>query len=224
MRRTEIAELIDKLGTSPTKKQTTSPTKKQTLRAVEKIRSKLIIDVAAAEAQARYPGSRVHKDVEIWVEQREMTSVEFKINHPDHQGVPMVLPTPKGDRVHILSTDIDLLVVQPQKNGKARIVHREEIKSGLKDKPAKAQRQLDKGLRRLKEAANKEINVRLIENGSDITDTIDLRSAYRSSGVIRGPAGKGFEENLGISARDLESLVKELVEIGGRTLAAEGTQ
>ncbi|MCG8422160.1 MAG: hypothetical protein MJE77_29915 [Proteobacteria bacterium] len=214
MRDPQIKEIISKLERNLTNKQLKT--------TVEKVRSKLITEVTAAEAQSRYPGSRVHKDVEIWVEQLARTNAEFKLNHPNYVGGYKELPTSNGTRVHVLSTDIDILVVRPQPAGKARIVHREEIKSGAKEKPAKARRQLDKGLERLTEAASGEENIRLIEDGVDITDTIDLSTAPSSSGVARGPAGKRFEESLGISARDLEVLVKQLLESELGIRASEG--
>ncbi|MCG8421407.1 MAG: hypothetical protein MJE77_26105, partial [Proteobacteria bacterium] len=198
-----IQQILDELGPSPTNRRIG--------RAVEKIRSRLVTDISANEAQARYSGARIHRDVEIWVQQPEVTVADFNLRHPNHQGMRRVLSTSNGNRVHVLTTDVDILVVQPQPNGRARIVHREELKSGLTDKPAKAQHQLDKGLRRLSEMAKGEAKIRLIEDGVDITDTIDFSTADSSSGVTRGPIGKGFGDHLGISARDLEVLIKELV-------------
>ncbi|MCG8418566.1 MAG: hypothetical protein MJE77_11555, partial [Proteobacteria bacterium] len=216
MKEPAIRKVIEKLG--PT------PSREAVLDVISDIRSKLVTDILATEAQAPYPGSRVHKDVEIWVEQPEITVDQFYTNHPGHKGIPKELPTADGrTRVHVLSTDIDILVVQPQaNNGKARIVHREELKTGMRDKPAKARRQLDKGLRRLEEAAAAQENVRLLENGMDITDTIDLTTAHGSSGVTRGPSGRGFDDHLGISARDLEVLTENLIEVELRLHFPEG--
>ncbi|MCG8422589.1 MAG: hypothetical protein MJE77_32130, partial [Proteobacteria bacterium] len=205
MKEPAIRKIVDDLGPRPSRMQLE--------RAIEKIRSRLIGDIAATEAEARYPRSRVHKEVEVWVEQPETTIEQFRANHPGHKGVVDDFSTSKGNRVHVLSTDIDVLVAQPQASGKARILHLEELKTGMRDTHSGAKKQLDKGLRRLKEAASGKKRIRLIENGIDITDALEFGTAYRSSAVTRGPSGKGFNDHLGITARDLEILTKELIEL-----------
>lgn len=53
--------------------------------------------------------------------------------------------------------------------------------------------------------------IRLEIAGHDISDDIDLASDVDASKTTRGPAGKGFENSLGVTATDLEVLCKDLL-------------
>lgn len=53
--------------------------------------------------------------------------------------------------------------------------------------------------------------LRLKVGDRDITSEIDLGSDAMARKSTRGPAGKGFDQSLGISARDLEALCKDLL-------------
>lgn len=50
-----------------------------------------------------------------------------------------------------------------------------------------------------------------IDGQVDITDQFDLGSIERAEKITVGPAGKGFDESLDISAPDLERLIRELL-------------
>jgi len=54
--------------------------------------------------------------------------------------------------------------------------------------------------------------IRLELNGKNITPEIDLASDSSATKATRGPSDKGFDESLGITAADLERLVKSLVD------------
>ena len=54
----------------------------------------------------------------------------------------------------------------------------------------------------------------LITGGKDITGEFDLGSIKDSTSATRGPEGKGFDESLGVSAKDLDRLANELLAHG----------
>jgi hypothetical protein len=203
MKRPDIAAVLDDLGPSPLPDEVDA--------AVLDLRSRLMAEIVEAETAAAYPDAEVLRDVEVWVEQE--LAVEGA----------RLMETPNGRRPHLTATDIDVLVVQrPVAGGKARIVHREEIKTGRKDQPTKAKTQLETGANALAGAARGERGVRLVLDDIDITDTIDLSTVADSTAATRGPAGKGFDRSLGITADDLLNLVEDLVELELKHRAAGG--
>lgn len=203
MKRPGVVAVLDDLGPNPLPADVEA--------AVLDIRSRLMGEIVETETAAAYPDAEVLRDVQVWVEQ-DMAVEGARL-----------MDTPNGRRPHLTATDIDVLVVQrPAAGGKARIVHREEIKTGRKDQPIKAKKQLETGANALAGAARGERGVRLVLNDVDITDTIDLSTVAESTAATRGPAGKGFDRSLGITADDLLNLVEGLVELELKHRAAGG--
>ena len=136
-----------------------------------------------------------------------------------------LLPTPSGMRPYLKVTDIDVLVIErPPDGGKARIVHREEVKTCVTDQPIPAKRQLDKGAQAIASATRGGSSIRLRAGAVDVTDQIDLSTVEQSTAVTRGTSGKGFDESLGITADDLKRLVEELVQLEHRSRTVGGRQ
>jgi hypothetical protein len=106
--------------------------------------------------------------------------------------------------------EIDVMVVERQVSGKAKVIAREEIKTGSRDTDAEARGQLDAQSSLLRAGAAGKTTIRLEVAGRDITGEIDLASDAAATKTARGPAGKGFKGSLGISAADLERLCKDL--------------
>jgi len=79
------------------------------------------------------------------------------------------------------------------------------------DTDADARSQLDDQSSLLRDGAAGKTTIRLEIAGRDITGEIDLASDAAATTTTRGPAGKGFNRSLGISAADLERLCKDLV-------------
>jgi hypothetical protein len=111
--------------------------------------------------------------------------------------------------------EIDMMVVERRPGGKARIIAREEIKTGAHDTNADARAQLDDQTGLLRDGAAGKKAIRIEAGGRDITAEIDLASDAGASKSTRGPAGKRFDKSIGVSASDLESLCKDLLDKGG---------
>lgn len=103
------------------------------------------------------------------------------------------------------------MVIEPQPSGKAKVIAREEVKTGGRDTNADARGQLDVQAGLLRDAGAGTKTIRLEVSGSDITGQIDLASDATANKSTRGPAGKGFDKTLGVTASDLEALCKELL-------------
>jgi hypothetical protein len=122
-------------------------------------------------------------------------------------------------RVYLDRADIDVMIVERGSNGKLRVVHREEIKSGRGDhatgspKEPGAREQLATGKQLLSDAAHGKTTIRMEVGGVDITDQFDLNSVESSTSATRGTAGKtGFDQSLGVTAGDLKVMLQELIE------------
>jgi len=178
--------------------------------AISDLRNVLVGDVLEAELAARYPGTDVLRDVDVWVEQPG-TVDEFLASDLAKKGNYDIF----DDHVYVKSTDIDMLVIERSVDGgKARIVHREEVKTGTTDTQARAKPQLHRGAEEISKAAAGNQRIRLRIGDRDITERIDLSSVDQSTGATRGPLGKPeFNENLGITAGDLEKLIQSLLEL-----------
>jgi hypothetical protein len=105
-----------------------------------------------------------------------------------------------------------MMVVERQPSSKARVIAREEIKTGGPDTNADARGQLDDQTSLLREAAAGKKTIRLEVGDRDITAEIDLASDATASKSTRGPAGKSFDKSFGVSANDLEALCKDLLD------------
>lgn len=105
-----------------------------------------------------------------------------------------------------------MMVVERHASGKAKVVAREEVKTGGRDTNADARGQLDDQTSLLRDAAASKKTIRLEVGDRDITAEIDLASDAAASKSTRGPAGKGFDKSLGVTASDLEALCKDLLD------------
>ena len=133
---------------------------------------------------------------------------EWRAKNP---GKPTDGFTHRPDGLYVQRGEIDMMVVEPQPTGKAKVIVREEIKTGSRDTNSDAQAQLSDQTTLLSDGAAGKKAVRLEAGGRDITDMIDLGSDVSARRSTRGPAGKGFDETLGVSATDLEKMCKQLL-------------
>jgi hypothetical protein len=146
--------------------------------------------------------------VKVYEKLPEASIDEWKAKNPNK---PTSGLTERDDGLYIQRGEIDMMVVEPQPSGKARITAREEVKTGTRDTNADARGQLDDQSGLLREAATGNKTIRLEVGGRDITAHVDLASDAGAAKSTRGPAGKGFDKSLGASASDLEALCKELL-------------
>lgn len=212
----EVAKILDRLGEHPGNEAMEV--------AIRDLRSRLISDIIGDEIALAYPGKEVLRDVKI-SEQRPGGSIEdYMKHHTQADGKTSArglreIETAGGKRVYLDRTDIDVMVVERGPDGRLRIVHREEIKSGHGDqatgsaKRPGAKEQLGTGKQLLSDAAQGKTKIRMELGGVDITDQFDLSSVDSSTGATRGPAGKtGFDQSLGATAADLKAMIEELIQ------------
>lgn len=173
------------------------------------LRDKLVAKILRAEAERAHPGTEVLESVKVYEKLPETSVDDWKANNP---GRPTDGLIRREARLYMQRGEIDMMVIERQQGGKARVIAREEIKTGGRDTNADARGQLDDQTRLFGEAASKKKIIRLEVHGRDITDEIDLASDASAATSTRGPAGKGFDNSLGASASDLEAMCKDLLE------------
>jgi len=178
------------------------------------LRDKVMTKVLKAEAQAAHPNADVLDGVKIYEKQAEATAEEWRANHPNPDGSR---PTNAGlrefgDGLYLERGEMDILIIERPVTGKARILEREEIKTGIRDTHARADAQLKTQSELLHAAASGKAKIRLLR-GSDenLADTIDLATDATAKKMTRGPSNRVFNRSLGVSASDLEALFYELV-------------
>jgi hypothetical protein len=225
----QIAEIIEKLGPSPSDAEIEV--------AMAKLRDRVIGDVVADDLAAEFPGNEILRDVRVSEQTPAVSRDDYMQNYAAAEGKTTptglrVYETADGPRVFIDRTDIDMLVVERVDGGKAKIVHREEVKTGKHDtaqsnvRKTGAEDQLAVQRDLLGDAGRGGKKIRLFSGDRDITDQIDLASVDQSSQATRGPAGKkGFDKSLGITADDLRVLMNELTReaVAARTNAKTET-
>ena len=200
----KVVEIISRLPEHPTKLQVNQ--------AMQELRSALVGDLLAEENAARYPGARVLRDVQVLEEQPNISVEQFRGRQGDQkQGLTLRSGADGNQHVYRGVTDIDALVVAERADGKLEILRVEQQKTGGGDTPADAKSQNKSALDVVDKAVAGNGTVRLELNGVDITDNLDLATASGADQVTVGPAGKGFDESLQITASDLERLMKDLV-------------
>jgi hypothetical protein len=192
----EVRQIID--GST-----TTNPTER-----LPRLRDKLVAKVLHAEAQHEHPGTEVIDGVKIYERLSEATLDEWRIKNPGRRTNGL---TERDDGLYMLRGEIDMMVVERQTNGKAKVIAREEIKTGGRDTNADARAQLDDQSSLLRDGAIGKKAIRLEAGDHDITATIDLTSDASATKTTRGPAGKGFDQSLGVTSNDLEALCKALL-------------
>ncbi len=178
------------------------PTKAQLLNAAQELRTVLISEVRTAEALAAHPDKQILNDVKV-LELTEMSLDEFSSLPRQRKHGLMV----RDGRIFREVTDIDALWLEPIQGGPSRIARMEQQKTGKGDTHADAARQNSNAMSAMSDPGR----IRLEVDGRDITKTIDLTTASTAEQVTAGPALKQFDESLGITATDLERLVRDLL-------------
>ncbi|HEX5751702.1 MAG TPA: hypothetical protein VFZ09_36115 [Archangium sp.] len=182
-------------------------------------------EVAAEEVLAAHggnnPGKVLHRGIRVIQEQKGFRSVEeFRADFAaKNDGKAFEGAFLKDGKVYIKVGEIDLLLVEEQPFGKARIRYREEVKSGAGDTPGKAQKQLDEVGRLFEKAAAGDETIRFELHGTDITKQLDLSSDAAAQKAHRGPVPVGdpknqkiYNESLGLTESDLKNLAAKLFE------------
>jgi hypothetical protein len=192
--------------------------------AVNELRDHVMTRIVAQEAQdaARVddPNAKVRTGIKVYEKQEEGTTAEWRANNPG-KGSSGLITRPDG--LFREQCEIDVLVTTGDEDVKDRVLHREEIKTGKRDSPGRAKDQLDTAGELLARGDSGKIRLEL--NQQDITGEIDMASDAAASKSTRGPAGKGFDESLGINSEDLDKLIKhKLTEAAARRAAGKDTQ
>jgi hypothetical protein len=175
------------------------------------LRDKLVAKILRAQAEQAHPGAEVLDGVNIYEKLPEANLDEWGAKNPGKKRDGL---TDRPDGLYIQRGEIDMMVVERQESGKAKVIAREEVKTGGRDTNADARRQLDDQTSLLRDAAMGKKTIRLEVGDRDITAEIDLASDAVASKSTRGPAGKGFDESLGVSASDMDALCKDLLAKG----------
>ena len=175
------------------------------------LRDKLVAKILRAETEHAHPGAEVLDAVKVYEKLPEASVDEWKANNPGKSPDGLIR---REGQLYMQRGEIDVMVIEPQQSGRAKVIAREEVKTGGRDTNADARGQLDEQTGLLRDAATGKKTIRIEISGRDITAEIDLASDAAASKATRGPAGKGFDKSLGVSASDLEALCKDLLERG----------
>lgn len=188
---------------------------------VSGLRGIIAEELAFEQVQAMYadhPDAVIYRSVRV-VRERPgfrtvaefMADFEAKNHGEGYEGVAFA----ESGKVYTVSTDIDLLVVETQPGGEtARVLYRQEVKSGSADTPNRAQSQLDKAGKMFEQAAAGDHTIRFWRSdNTDITNLLDLASDANAKTEHCGPADsqKKFNKSLGVTSKDLDRLATKLV-------------
>ena len=175
---------------------------------VSMLRDKLMAKLLRAEAEQTHPGAKVLDGVKIYEKLPEANVNEWEAKNPGKKRDGL---TDRADGLYLQRGEIDMMVIEPQQGGKARVVAREEVKTGIRDTNADARGQITDQSQLLSDGAAGKKVIRLEVGGQDITAGLDLASDASASKSTRGPTGKGFDKSLGVSASDLEAMCKAIL-------------
>lgn len=197
-----VRDIIERLGPTPSQAQLEN--------ARSTITDHVMGELNARQLEAKYPGTRVLRNVRISKRLAKMSREQYRATGASVDGVRELIVD--GETyVYRDVSDVDAMVVAAGGDGKLKIVHREEVKLGT-DSPTTAQDQLDAGRTAIANAADGGTDIRLDVNGVDMTEAIDLASVRESTEATRGTANRGFKESVGITQKDLRSLMDELLQ------------
>jgi hypothetical protein len=172
------------------------------------LRDRLVAKLLRVEAEHAHPGAEVLDGVKIYKKLPETSLDEWKANN---SGKPTSGLTRREGDLYMQRGEIDVMIVERQPSGKAKVIAREEVRTGVHDTNARARAQLDDQTSLLRDGASGKRPIRLEAGDRNITGEIDLGSDAAASKSTRGPTGKGFDKSLGISAGDLEAMCKDLL-------------
>jgi hypothetical protein len=222
MKNPEIQELVDSI----------KPDESNLADVIRAIRGKLAGEIAARNAEAAYPEAEVLRDVKVWTRYPETDIPTWRTNRPEMKADIAVQV--KEGKVHLLSTDIDVMVITPREPGKpSRIIERQEVKSGESDTFSDAKGQLLKQKRRLSGDFEGGEGILVEHQGKNITGEVDMASDATAQMKAIGPAGKdGFSgvkdgvkgESSKITGSDMEGLVKDLVKLEQKARTAKPSE
>jgi hypothetical protein len=176
---------------------------------VPMLRDKLVAKILRTETAHSHPGAEVLDAVKIYEKLPEANIDEWSAKNPDKKRNGL---TDRAGELYMQRGEIDIMVIERQATGKAKVIAREEVKTGMRDSNADARGQLDDQTELLRDAAAGKTTIRLEVGKHDIAPEIDLTSDATAAKSTRGPAGKGFDKSLGVSAGDLEALCKDLLD------------
>ncbi len=194
----EVVAIVDAL---PTKGKSTTISNLR-----DAVMAKILAGEALAKAKATEPNAEVLTGIKVYEKQAEGSIAEWLGNNPGKAADGLTM---RDGELYLQRREIDVMVVVREPGGKAKVTHREEIKTGTGDTHADAKGQLDSIGDYLAQGSSGKIRLEL--NGKDITAEIDMSTDAAATKATRGPADKKFDEGLGITASDLERLIKSLL-------------
>ena len=200
-----VVEILERLGEDPSPSDVTI--------AVRDIRSEVVGELRADRARQANPRYEVIRNVAVRVK-LPISMDEFRqMPREKKEGLEVLSDSSGETAVFRKVTDIDQLVLDGD-----RVVRIEQEKTGKHDTHAAAKAQNDITLKVVSDRLAGGSEVRLDVDGRNLATEIDLASFLEAKPVTAGPAGEKFDDPIGVSARDLEVLIREFVaaETGGR--------
>jgi hypothetical protein len=113
---------------------------KNPTQSIPMLRDKLVAKILRSEAARAHQGAEVLDGVKVYEKLPEATIGERQAKDP---GGPTGGLTERDTGLYVQRGEIDMMVLEPQPSGKARIALREEIKTGVRDTNAGARGQLN---------------------------------------------------------------------------------
>jgi len=159
----------------------------------------------------RVPGFR---SIAEWAEARRAAGIDDKVVSKEAAKL-----FEKDGVVYEAQGEVDSMVTEPGAGGKLRPTLIEEAKTGAADRPSAARAQAENARAALKEAGTNP-EVRVFERpgkqtlGADVTNTLELGAVEATQVRARGPAGKGFDTELGYDNEVLTEVAKRLISEG----------
>jgi len=173
------------------------------------LRSALSVEITNRILAAPYPtaqGHQAHIEVKVFTDTGFTSKTDWQKANPGKsaEGYYQI-----GSKFMYGATDIDILILKLNANGKSDIVHTEQIKAGENDNHERASLQRDKMLNALNNSAN--VDVVLQKSDGTILTNINYDSIKKSKNVTRGLPVKGaFDEKLNLDYKQLNKIAEEI--------------
>lgn len=189
---------------------------KQGSEGLKALRSLIAVDLARQDLATRFPETDGYKIFDGVLLLEEIpggyTSRESFIRDNPQSNTPIQSIIQEGGKLYKRRNDIDLMVQQTTEGGPARVERIEEVKSGNQDQHSKARGQLEqKTLVLLQRIAGGDPTVIMYYQDQNITSSIDASSVSVDKLFTRGPKGKGFQESVGFTSKQMDNLAKQVV-------------